>query len=238
MERLLRSKLREQNREDHCDHCCAETLASFTENKLGSTEREQVACHLSLCQSCRDTLALACQANGATREAEVPQPRFRIAWLGAVAAVLCLSTSILYVHSGIRPAVKQEPLPLPATSAKVSPAKGNSRIKEPGHSQQETGTSRTVSPRLAEAVVGARGIDKTGSTWKVDTVQYPAALESSRDGGRTWKQVNISGFQPKFVAWKDTKVWAVDSQGRIMQSTDNGDHWTRLQHTVHARPTQ
>lgn len=196
-----------------------------------------MAYHLSLCQSCRDTLALACRVNGATRQSEAPQPRLRIAWLGAAAALLCLCTAILFLQSGIRPTVRQEPRPQLASTVNVGPAEDSSRIKDHGLSQGETRPSRTVSPHLAEAVVGAPVMDKAGRTWKVDTVQYPAALERSRDGGRTWKQVNISGFQPKFVVWKATKVWAIDSHGVIMQSTDNGDHWTRLQHIVNAPST-
>jgi hypothetical protein len=237
MEQLLRSKLREQKRGDFCGPCCTEAVAAFIENKLGSAEREQVAYHLSLCQSCRDTLALAGRVNGVTRQAQAHQPRLRIAWLAAAVALLCLCTATVYLQSGIRPKVRQEPLPQLASTANVSHAKDSYRINEHRLSQGKTGPTRTVSPLLAEAVIGAPGIDNAGTIWRVDTVRYPAALEMSQDGGRTWKQANISGFQAKFVIWNATKVLAINSHGVIMQSTDNGNHWTRLQHIVHTPPT-
>ena len=94
------------------------------------------------------------------------------------------------------------------------------------------------SPRLTEARVAAPPTDGVSLIWRINSSLHPVALEISRDNGRTWKRVDIANFQPKSVAWKEPMVWTVDSQGAVMQSDDNGRHWTRLHHTLPGSPAR
>jgi len=230
MERALQSKLREQNQGTRAGQCCAESLAAFVENTLSPAEREQAAHHLSLCPLCRDALALISRVPRPAQSINRPSSKYRIAGLAAAALIL-LCVAVLYSHSGIRSIAKPELIPAPTSSVRASPKK-DSRRQEFGPSPEDTAASMPISAHLAETVATIPKTNNPGNTWKVDLTQHPATLEKSQDGGRTWKPVSIPGFQPRSILWKDARVWAIDSQGLIMQSNDNGTHWIRLQHSV------
>lgn len=238
MERALQSKLREQNQANRDGHCCAENLAAFLENALSPAEREQVAHHLSRCPLCREALALASRVPRSPQSINRQSSKYRTVGLAAAVTLICLCTAMLYSHSRVRSIARPELAPAPRSSAQVSPPKNGPSIPEAGHSQEGTATSMPVSPHLAAAVVRTPGINNSGTTWKVDATQHPAALEKSQNGGRTWQPVSIPGFEPKSILWKEARVWAIDAQGVIMESNDKGTHWTRLQHRVQRSPKQ
>jgi hypothetical protein len=238
MERALQSKLREQNQGTRAGQCCAESLAAFLENTLKPAERGQVAHHLSLCPLCRDTLAIISRLPRSPQPINTPSSKYRIAGLAAAAALICLCVAVLYSHSGIRLIARPEQIPAPRSAAQVTPKK-DFQPPELVPSQEGTASSSVpILPHLAAAAVTIPKINSSGNTWKLDITQHPAALEKSQDGGRTWQPVSIPSFQPKSILWKDAKVWAIDSQGVIMESNDNGTHWARLQHKAHGSPNQ
>lgn len=223
MERLLRVKLRELARqEDLREHCSVDSLAAFRENRLTSKERERVASHLSLCQTCREVLALASDSPEPTPSTGHRLFTFQTARLGAVAALLliCLCTAALYLHSGGKSTEK------PSKHTNVA------------RSENLANSPTRIGPRLAEAVVQGSPIGSAETSWKVNTAQHPASLEISRDHGGTWKQVSVPDFQPKAVVWKNAMVWVIDEHGVVMQSDDNGGHWIRLQQRVRSSPTR
>ena len=53
----------------------------------------------------------------------------------------------------------------------------------------------------------------------------PGGLERSKDGGRTWREID-SPPQPVLVAWEETdETWIADFNGRVHLSEDGGNTW-------------
>ena len=223
MRKILLSQLRNASREDLHGHCDAETLTAFAEDRLSSKEREQAAYHLSLCEDCRDVLSLVSRAAGSAPTPAYLPIGIRTTWFTAAAASVCICITVLSLRSGPPPAIRQRTTQ-PAVSIPARPEQPPPPIK--------------FSPKLTEARISAPLIGGVDLRWRVDSSFHPAILEVSPDKGQTWKRVRVPDFQPKSVAWKEPLVWAVDEQGAVMQSDDNGGHWTRLRHTVHSAPAR
>jgi len=143
----------------HGPHPDAEQLSAFSENALGTGERESVLAHLATCVDCRDIVGLA--AAGRPSDAAVAKPArggFRWAtfqWASVAASVAIVTIAVLVVGprqpKREQPAnetaqLKQEPAsPAPAVAPSESAA--NEAANRAGKSALKAATNEGVAPR-------------------------------------------------------------------------------------------
>src|SRR4051812_33803541 len=120
-------------------HPDAEQLGAFSEDALGSSERETVLTHLATCVDCRDIVGLAAAARPAdTSMAKPVRGGFRWAtfqWAAVAASLAIVTVAVLVVG----PHQRHEQQATDASQLKQEPASPSPAVVPSEHAANETG---------------------------------------------------------------------------------------------------
>jgi len=224
---ILRQRLGAE--EDPKTHPDVDTLTAYAEELLPATERREVLLHISLCNQCRDVVALTMPERAvAAEEPEIavaapalPGPRRAWRWFltprfGLVASLVAVAVGVTLVLE-----LPQQSRKLPATTASMQRQEEPLTGPPPLH---ENGVSTFVSPEKPSetanapaARLSAAAGERSNAVEKENKMQMLAAAASKKTSASGQNQpVMVAGMVPKDYVNNQvfaSQLFAVDSAG-------------------------
>ncbi len=231
-------------------HPDANTLLAFVESSLPRPERRQIANHVAECCTCRDVLALASQAEPATKVWSRRWPRWPLAVAAAIACTLVVGFEVNISRFFLIPEARQdiarvEPVPaaMQAPIQPVLPKKPVAVASQPRARKLLASPKVLIKPTIppAVSVPPAPEIQQSPSAFSPVFVPSTAQLPGHITVQPNPAYAPSNGFLPQASfarsatlpetmresAVSSRTIWSIDPSqpGTLIRSDEGGGNW-------------